>query len=180
MLYYLKYIGLGIFKRIINVTKRSGLIHDANFHMYHINECVSVSSIPTKENYDIISAFDVVIGFIEPNEYRNWEIEWINDTIIKYYGIPVPDYMPPSKESYQKLFEIIDKIHAENPVARILIHCYAGKGRSNCGAAAYLMYKHGMNSEQAIALVEKKNPRSHMNGWQKGSLQDLDEYIPRV
>jgi protein-tyrosine phosphatase len=148
--------------------------------MYHINECVSVSSIPTKENFDIISAFDVVIGFIEPNEYRNWEIEWINDTIIKYYGIPVPDYMPPSKESYQKLFEIIDKIHAENPVARILIHCYAGKGRSNCGAAAYLMYKHGMNSKEAIALVEMKNPRSHMNRWQKGSLQDLDEYIPRV
>ena len=64
--------------------------------------------------------------------------------------------MPPSKESYQKLFEIIDKIHAENPVARILIHCYAGKGRSNCGAAAYLMYKHGMNSKEAIALVEMK------------------------
>jgi hypothetical protein len=42
------------------------------------------------------------------------------------------------------------------------------------------MYKHGMNSKEAIALVEKKNPRSHMNGWQKGSLQHLDEYIPRL
>jgi protein-tyrosine phosphatase len=180
MLYYLKYIGVGIFKRIINITKRSGLIHDTHFHMYHINNCVSVSSIPTKENYDIISAFDAVIGFIEPNEYRSEEIKWINDTIIKYYGIPVPDYMPPSKENYKQLFDIIDKIHAENQKARILIHCYAGKGRSNCGAAAYLMYKHGMNSEEAIARVEKKNPRSHMNIWQKGSLRNLGEYIPRV
>lgn len=180
MLYYLKYIGLEFFKRIINVTKQTGLIHDSIFYMYHINDSISVSSIPTKENYDAVSGFDAVIGFIEPNEYRSQEIEWINSTIIKYYCVPVPDYMPPSKECYKKLFDIIDKIHADIPNARILIHCYAGKGRSNCGAAAYLMYKHGMNSEQAIALVEKKNPRSHMNGWQKGSLRHLDEYIPRV
>lgn len=180
MLYYLKYIGVGILNRIINITKRSGLIHDASFHMYHINECVSVSSIPTKENYDAISAFDVVIGFIEPNEYRNWEIEWIHDTIIRYYNIPVSDYMPPQKEDYKTLFRIIDDIHVDNPNARILIHCYAGKGRSNCGAAAYLMYKYHMNSEKAIAIVEKKNPRSSMNRWQKDSLKNLENYIPNV
>lgn len=180
MLYYLKYFGVGILNRIINITKRSGLIHDASFHMYHINECVSVSSIPTKENYDAISAFDAVIGFIEPNEYRNWEIDWIHDTIIRYYNIPVSDYMPPQKEDYKTLFRIIDDIHVENPNARVLIHCYAGKGRSNCGAGAYLMYKHGMNAEKAIALVEKKNPRSSMNRWQKDSLKNLENYIPNV
>lgn len=180
MLYYLKYIGVGILNRIINITKRSGLIHDASFHMYHINECVSVSSIPTKENYDAISAFDVVIGFIEPNEYRNWEIEWIHDTIIRYYNIPVSDYMPPQKEDYETLFRIIDDIHVDNPNARILIHCYAGKGRSNCGAVAYLMYKYHMNTEKAIAIVEKKNPRSSMNRWQKDSLKNLENYIPNV
>jgi hypothetical protein len=177
MLYYLKYIGLEFFKRIINVTKQTGLIHDSIFYMYHINDSISVSSIPTKENYGAVSGFDAVIGFIEPNEYRSQEIEWINSTIIKYYCVPVPDYMPPSKECYKKLFGIIDKIHADIPNARILIHCYAGKGRSNCGAAAYLMYKHGMNSEQAIALVEQKNPRSHMNRWQKDSLRHLETFI---
>jgi protein-tyrosine phosphatase len=180
MLYYLQYIGLGIFKKIINITKRTGLIHDSDFHLYHINDSISVSSIPTKENFNAVSGFDAVIGFIEPNEYRNWDVEWINDTIIKYYVIPVPDYMAPSKESYKKLFDTIDKIYAENPKARILIHCYAGKGRSNCGAAAYLMYKHGMKYEEAISLVETKNPRSSMNRWQKASVQYLEEYIPRV
>ena len=85
---------------------------------------------------------------------------------------------PPSKESYIKLFDIIDKIHADIPNARILIHCYAGKGRSNCGAAAYLMYKHGMDSKKAIALVEQKNPRSSsMNRWQKDSLHHLESFI---
>jgi protein-tyrosine phosphatase len=88
--------------------------------------------------------------------------------------------MPPQKEDYKTLFRIIDDIHVENPNARVLIHCYAGKGRSNCGAGAYLMYKHGMNAEKAIALVEKKNPRSSMNRWQKDSLKNLENYIPNV
>ena len=180
MFYYLNYIGLGILKKIINVTKRTGLIHDSNFHIHHINDSVSVSSIPTKDNFDIVSAFNVVIGFIEPNEYRNWDVEWINNTIITYYVVPVPDYMPPSKESYKKLFDIIDKIYAEIPNPRILIHCYAGKGRSNCGAAAYLMYKKQMSYKEAIDLVERKNPRSSMNRWQKDSLRRLEEYIPRL
>ena len=180
MLYYLKYLGFELFKKFINITKQSGLIHDAHFHMFHINECVSVSSIPTKENYDTISGFDAVVGFIEPNEYRSSEIEWIHDTIIKYYNIPVSDYMPPQKKDYEMFFRIIDNIHAENPKARILIHCYAGKGRSNCGAVAYLMYINHMKMEQAIALVENKNPRSHMNRWQKDSLRNLENYIPNV
>lgn len=55
-----------------------------------------------------------------------------------------------------------------------------GRGEVTVEQPHGLMYKHGMNSEQAIALVEKKNPRSHMNGWQKGSLRHLDEYIPRL
>jgi hypothetical protein len=50
MFYYLNYIGLGILKKIINITKRSGLIHDANFHIYHINDSISVSSISHNDN----------------------------------------------------------------------------------------------------------------------------------
>lgn len=180
MFYYLQYIGLGILKKIINITKRTGIIHDSEFYMYHINDTLSVSSIPSKENFDSVSGFDAVIGFIEPNEYRHWDVNWINSTVIKYYSVPVPDYMPPCKENYKQLFDIIDKIHAEIEKPRILIHCYAGKGRSNCGAAAYLMYKHGMKHEKAIKVVENNNPRSSMNRWQKDSLKKLEEYIPRI
>jgi protein tyrosine phosphatase len=162
------------------LTKRTGLIHDSNFHIYHINNNISVSSIPSKNYFDTVSGFDVIIGFLEPNEHRNRDVEWISGTVIKYYNIPVPDHTPPQKEDYETLFKIIDEVISKNPNSHILIHCYAGKGRSNCGAAAYLMYKHNMNSVDAINLVEKKNPRSHMNYWQKASLSKLEEYIPRV
>lgn len=181
MLFYaLQYIGFEIFKRVIDLTKRTGLIHDSNFHIYHINKKLSVSSIPCKESFYAISNFDVVIGFLDLNEYRNNDVAWIKDTVIKYYNIPVPDYTSPQKEDYETLFKIIDEVLIENPSTRFLIHCYAGKGRSNCGAVAYLMYKNNMTAEDAIALIEQKNPRSHMNRWQKASLYNLETYISRI
>ena len=178
--YALQYVGFEIFKRVINLTKRTGLIHDSNFYIYHINKELSVSSIPCKESFYAISNFDVVIGFLDLNEYRNNDVAWIKDTIIKYYNIPVPDYTSPQKEDYETLLEIIDEVLIENPNARFLIHCYAGKGRSNCGAVAYLMYKNNMTAKDAIALIEQKNPRSNMNRWQKASLYNLENYISRI
>jgi len=178
--YALQYVGFEIFKRVINLTKRTGLIHDSNFHIYHITNKLSVSSIPCKESFYAISNFDVVIGFLDLNEYRNNDVAWIKDTVIKYYNIPVPDYTSPQKEDYETLLEIIDEVLIENPNARFLIHCYAGKGRSNCGAAAFLMYKNNMTAKDAIALIEQKNPRSNMNRWQKASLYNLETYISRI
>jgi len=174
--YALQYVGFEIFKRVINLTKRTGLIHDNKFHIYHITKKLSVSSIPCKEYFYAISDFDVVIGFLDSNEYRNHDVDWIKNTTIKYYNIPVPDHTAPQKEDYEMLFKIID----ENPNARFLIHCYAGKGRSNCGAAAYLMYKNNMTAKDAISLVEQNNPRSHMNYWQKASLYKLENYISNI
>lgn len=176
----LQYVGFEILKRVINLTKRTGLIHDSNFYIYHINKELSVSSIPCKESFYAISNFDVVIGFLDLNEYRNNDVAWIKDTVIKYYNIPVPDYTSPQKEDYKKLFKIIDEVLIENSNARFLIHCYAGKGRSNCGAVAYLMYKNNMTAKDAIALIEQKNPRSNMNRWQKTSLYNLENYISRI
>jgi protein-tyrosine phosphatase len=178
--YALQYVGFEIFKRIVNLTKRTGLIHDSNFHIYHINNELSVSSVPCKESFYAISNFDVMIGFLDQNEYRNNDIAWIKDTVIQYYNIPVPDYTSPQKEDYEKLFAFIDKVLLENPKSRFLIHCYAGKGRSNCGAAAYLMYKHKITAENAITLIEQKNPISNMNRWQKASLYNLETYISRI
>lgn len=178
--YALQYLGFEIFKRVIDFTKRTGLIHDSNFYIYHITNNLSVSSIPCKEYFHAISNFDVVVGFLDLNEYRNNDVDWIKHTVIQYYNIPVPDHTSPQKEDYEKLFKIIDEVLIENHESRFLIHCYAGKGRSNCGAAAYLMYKHNMTAENAIALIEKKNPRSNMNRWQKASLYNLENYISRI
>lgn len=171
--YYLGYIGFEFFKKLTNVAKYTGLIYYNDFHIFPIDNKVSVSSLPREDYKGIVNNFDVVIGFLGENEYGSREVEWISKTPIKYYNIPVPDYTSPQTEDYVKLFKILD----DHPNSKILIHCYAGKGRSNCGVVAYLMYKHNMKALNGIGMVEMKNPRSAMNRWQKDSLMRLEEYL---
>jgi len=170
--YYVSYLGNEIFKKLINIGKYTGLIYQ-DFHLFSIDDKLYVSSLPTREYRSVVSNFDVVIGFLGENEYGNSEVNWIKDTQIKYYNISVPDYNAPTHEDYHKLFRILDSHQNQ----RILIHCFAGKGRSNCGAAAYLMYKNRYSAEEAINMVERKNSRSSMNYYQKWSLKELEKVL---
>jgi len=170
---YIKYYGLEIFKKLTNVAKLTGLLYYYDFYIYDIDENISVSSLPRREHYNKVNNFDVIIGFLGENEYGNRDVEWIKNTNIKYYNISVPDYTSPQTQDYLKLYRILDS----HPNSRILIHCYAGKGRSNCGVAAYLMYKYNMSANEAIKFTELRNPRSGMNRWQKGSLETLERDI---
>jgi len=170
--YYLSHLSFGIFKRLTNIAKITGLIYYNDFHIFPIDEKVSVSSLPREDYKPIVQNFDVVIGFLDPSEYGSREVEWINKTKTKYYNIPVTDYTAPNIDDYLKLFKILEN----HKNSKILIHCYAGKGRSNCGVAAYLMHKHKISSDKAIQIVEMKNPRSSMNRWQKQSLHALNNY----
>ena len=173
--YYLGYIGFEIFKKITNIAKMTRVIYYNDFHLIPIDEKISVSSLPREDYKGIVTNFDIVIGFMEPSEYGSNDVNWIKEIGIKYYNIPVTDYTAPDIEDYKKLFKIFD----EHPNKKILIHCYAGKGRSNCGVSAYLMYKYNMSSIDAINHVKKCNKRSSMNRWQLNSLHSLDKIINR-
>lgn len=173
MFTYLGYLGFEIFKKLTNVAKYSGIIYYNDFHIFPITDNLSVSSLPRKDYSSIVNNFNVIIGFLGENEYGNKEVEWIGETPIKYYNISVPDYTSPQINDYLRLFRILDS----HPHAKILIHCYAGKGRSNCGIAATLMHQHHLSAQKAIELTERKNPRSSMNRWQKDSLYKLECYL---
>lgn len=52
--------------------------------------------------------------------------------------------------------EFIDS--ALNTQNKVLVHCFAGKSRSATVVCAYLMKKHSMRLEQAIAFLKSKRP----------------------
>jgi len=170
--YCVNYVTSGIFNKLTNLAKLTGFIYYNDFHIFPIDERVSVSSLPREDYKAVVNRFKVIISFMHPSEYGLNQIDWIkNSPKFKHYNVPVYDYSAPSHEDYKQLFKILDT----HPHEKILIHCYAGKGRSNCGVAAYLMHRHKLSAQKAIALVEKKNPRSSMNSWQKESLHLLEK-----
>lgn len=158
-------------KLLINYAKYTGIIKlisgDDSFKIFKITDKIYVSNLPTIENKDKLRDINTIIGFQTSDEYGFDKTLWIDKTNIKYYRIPINDYSPPKSSDYDKLSKILER---EN--GKILFHCYAGKGRSNCGACAALVLKENYNIHQAITLVKKHNPKSNMNFWQLKSLTD--------
>ena len=46
----------------------------------------------------------------------------------------------------------------------VLVHCYAGVSRSSSVVAAYLMYKYGLEKNEAITFIQQRKSETFSNG----------------
>ncbi|ORC88645.1 phopshatase [Trypanosoma theileri] len=72
---------------------------------------------------------------------------------------------------FDKAFNFIDK--AKNDNKGVLLHCFAGLSRSVTVAAAYLMNRHGMTRDEALALIKEARPAAQPN---PGFMEMLAKY----
>ena len=154
---FLKYYG------VINY-----LSNNYDFFIYQVSDNVYLSNLPKKEHQEKIKSyhFDVIFSIMKPDEQGVDKIQWIKDTNLTHHFIETTDYTAPSKKNYEDFYNLLQQYQYQ----KILIHCYAGKGRSNCMSAYYLMKSQNISPSQAIQEIERINPRSNMNYYQKKSL----------
>jgi predicted protein tyrosine phosphatase len=148
-----------VWNRFINTVKYVGIIDtfsdNALFHMNHVIDNIWVSNLPRKRNHEIICQFDLIISFLDTNEVGLSETAWINDVPhITYHQIPAIDYNPLTISNYKEMNDTIDYYLQWKPTAKILLHCYSGKGRSNSASCAYIIYKHKLSPEEATTELE--------------------------
>lgn len=171
-----------VWNRFINTVKYVGIIDTFSdnklFHMNHVIDNVWVSNLPRNRNHNIITQFDLIISFLDTNEVGIAETAWINDVPhITYHQIPAIDYNPLTISNYKEMNDTIDYYLQWKPTAKILLHCYSGKGRSNSAMCAYIIYKYSKTPAEAINITESKIPRSNMNKLQKDSLDSYYKYL---
>lgn len=76
---------------------------------------------------------------------------------MKALHLPVPDFSPPTPEQIDRAMEFVET-HAR-PDSGVLVHCYAGYGRTGTILACYLVAR-GMSAEAAIDEVRRIRPGS--------------------
>ncbi|MER3446283.1 MAG: hypothetical protein C4291_05300 [Candidatus Dadabacteria bacterium] len=100
----------------------------------------------------------------------------LEEHVWNYYGfrvkhIPIKDFKAPRLTDIEEFVRFIDSEIREG--RQIVVHCYAGMGRTNLMLAAYLVYM-GMEPENALALVKEKRPYHAVNEEQE---EVLSEYF---
>jgi atypical dual specificity phosphatase len=73
---------------------------------------------------------------------------------LRYLNVPVRNHFPPTLDQLKNCVNFI-MIETESG-KKTTVHCAAGMGRTGTVLAAYLCYKYGLNSQEAITQVRAK------------------------
>jgi atypical dual specificity phosphatase len=83
--------------------------------------------------------------------------DWINDSGLFLYHVPVEDMEPPTQEQLERAVSAIER--ANEREMGVAVHCGAGLGRTGVVLAAYLVNK-GLDPQNAMARVRRLRPGS--------------------
>ncbi len=110
------------------------------------------SRYPEPENLDDIYS-QGIRAIVSLEDYQHPEA--ITSRRIEHLNMGIPDFTAPT---LAQLKRIIGFINAMNDKFKpVLVHCYAGLGRTGTVAAAYLI-NHGMDVESALRNVRARIP----------------------
>ncbi|TFG77250.1 MAG: hypothetical protein E4H21_03870 [Thermodesulfobacteriales bacterium] len=90
------------------------------------------------------------------------------DFIVK--NIPINDFGPPDYEDFIEFIDFVTTHIAQGK--RIVVHCYAGMGRTNLMLAAYLVHHLGINPDLALEEVCLKRPVHLVTDRQEEALRE--------
>ena len=88
----------------------------------------------------------------------------------KRYSIPLKDFSAPTLDDLKTFLEAVDRAVGQG---KLLVHCYAGIGRTGTMAAAYWINK-GLSVNEAMRKVRKSNPSVIPTDEQENSLYELE------
>lgn len=74
--------------------------------------------------------------------------KWMEGLPIEVRHIPMKDHLPPDRQSLDQAVQFISKQVGSGKV--VLVHCQAGRGRTMCALAAYLIKSKGLGADAAI------------------------------
>jgi atypical dual specificity phosphatase len=85
-------------------------------------------------------------------------------------NISINDFGPPKYEDFVEYIDFVTTNIKEGK--RIVVHCYAGMGRTNLMLATYLVHHQGIKPDQALEQVKLKRPVHLVTDSQEEALRE--------
>jgi protein-tyrosine phosphatase len=134
------------------------------------------SSNPTTEQLKMLyeEGFRNIISLLDEGEQSpNYEVEEVEAMGYERYSIPLRDFSAPRLDDLKTFLNVMDQAVGQG---KVVVHCYAGIGRTGTMAVAYWMDK-GLSVNEAMRKVRKSNPSVMPNDEQENSLYELGVFL---
>jgi len=114
--------------------------------------------------------YSVVVS-LECDRLNTFEIE---DAGFEHKKICVEDFAAPTLDQVDEFVAFVDSKIGEGK--KVLVHCYAGRGRTGTMLAAYLIHR-GMSSEAAVREIRERAGKAY--GTIRGVIEPEQEELLR-
>ena len=120
---------------------------------------------PLEEDLDFLKAngIEVIVNLQEKEHFLDH-----HGFIVK--NVPIKDFGPPNYEDFVEFIDFVSAHIAQGK--RVVVHCYAGMGRTNLMLATYLVHKQGIHPDAALEEVRLKRPVHLVTDRQEESLRE--------
>lgn len=168
-LYYLLIILLSLilvmlFTLLYLSIKKRMHCFDNNINYDKIIPNLFIGNIVAAQDFGFIKKNNIKVIINCSNDIPNYYT--LNDNI-EYHRLPIDDSLEEydiklMSELLPKYVSIIEKALSENKP--VLVHCYAGRQRSACLIAAYLIFKYNYSLEDAYKYIISKRAQAFHYG----------------
>ena len=111
-------------------------------------------SRPLEDDVEFLKAMG--IGAIVSVTERPLDEQILEGLGLRYLHLPVPDFCAPTIHQIEEFLAFLEAASLDGAV---VVHCYAGQGRTGTLLACALVHQ-GMSAEEAIRIVRTKRPPS--------------------
>ena len=125
---------------------------------------------PLKDDLDFLKSQDieVILNLQEEKHFIDHP-----GFIVK--NIAIDDFGPPNYEDFVEFIEFSQDHIAQN--RKVVVHCYAGMGRTNLMLATYLIHHLGIHADHALEEVKARRPVHMVTYRQEEALREYYHII---
>ena len=109
------------------------------------------------------------LGLSTPVTPRDWAAAGV-----EHLRVDVPDFTQPSIAQVKQCCRFLDEHLARGTV---YVHCKAGRGRSACVVACYLVHRQRLSAADAMEYVRRRRPHVSLGDSQQERIQRFAAHI---
>jgi atypical dual specificity phosphatase len=131
---------------------------------------------PTQQELRVLKfdGFSTIVSLLDESQQQpSYSLSSVKEIGYEWRSMPIADHCAPTLDQMLEFARVVDE---QSTIGKVLVHCWAGLGRTGTMGAAYLICR-GQTAAAAINSIRRVCPYAIENQEQEASLLTLEKVL---